>query len=130
MGLPTFGHSYAGVAGLSNENHAPGKTFTSAGASGPSTKTPGLLAYYEVADMIAQNLLAFGIDPVTNTALAYNIPLQKWVSYDTPDTIALKAELAKSKGLGGVMLWTIDMDEYQWEPNFPNIRSAASIMSR
>lgn len=122
LGIPTFGHSFEGVQGLEN-NKGPGNSFTSAGMSGPSTKMPGFLAYYEVADLIAGKQLEFGTDSLTSTAYGYQIMNQKWVSFDTPETTALKVKLALNKRLGGVIFWSIDMDEYQWPPTFPNIRS-------
>lgn len=128
LGLPVFGHSYAGVNGLTTESNGPGKVFSSAGAPGPSTRAPGTLAYYEIADMMAQRQLLFGADAVTSTAYGYNITGGSWVSFDTPDTMALKVALAKNKQLGGVMFWTIDMDEYEWQPRYPNIRSASSLL--
>ncbi len=127
LGMPTYGHSYGGVAGLSTSNYAPGLSFTSLGNAGPSTATPGLLAYYEIADAIALGQMSFGTDSTTQTAIAYNSSTGQWVSFDTPDTIALKANYAKSLNLAGVMFWAIDDDEYAWGSKFPNIRSAYDI---
>jgi chitinase len=64
---------------------------------------------------------------VTQTAIGYNSASQQWVSFDTPQTIALKAEYAKSLGLAGVMLWAIDDDEYAWGDKFPNLKSAYNV---
>ena len=127
LGMPTYGHSYGGVAGLSATNYAPGLAFTTSGNAGPSTSTPGLLAYYEIADAIALGQLIFGTDSVTQTAIAYNPTAEQWVSFDTPETIALKANYAKSLNLAGVMFWAIDDDEYAWGNKFPNIKSAYNI---
>lgn len=127
LGIPTFGHSYDGVQGLNIENNGPGKPFESAGTPGPATRTPGLLAYFEMADMITQKQFQFGADPLTNTAYGYNLYFQKWVSFDNPDTVQLKAKIALDNSLSGVIFWAVDMDEYQWEPKFPNIRRAWNV---
>ena len=127
LGMPTFGHSFAGVTGLSSMDNGPGKLFQTAGAPGPSTGHAGLLAYFEISDMIKQKHLTFGADPVTSTAYGYHISHQTWVSFDTPDTIKLKAQMALDKNLRGVMFWAVDMDEYQWEPRYPNIRNAWNV---
>ncbi len=124
LGLPTYGHSFGGVSGLSPNDAGPGKPFLSAGPAGPSTREPGLLAYFEIADMTTTKQLTFGSDTPTSTAYGYNLNTTEWASFDTPDTIALKAQLAKEKQLQGVMLWAIDDDEYQWSPKYPNTRSA------
>lgn len=127
LGLPTYGHTYGGVPGLSPSDYAPGKPFTSPGNPGPSTLSPGLLAYYEIADKIALSELTFGTDSVTSTAVAYNGASQQWASFDTPDTINLKAGLAKTSMLLGVMVWAVDNDEYAWGTTYPNIRSAYNV---
>lgn len=126
LGMPTYGHSYAGVVGLNSNDSGPGKPFTSAGPAGLSTGSPGLLAYFEIADMTTTSQLAFGTDTPTSTAYGYNLSTAEWVSFDTPDTIALKTQLAKEKQLLGVMLWAIDDDEYQWSPKYPIVRKAYS----
>ena len=127
LGLAGYGHSYSGVQGLTPENSGPGAPFSGAGSAGSSTKSPGFLAYYEIADFIAQEQLTFGTDAITQTAYAYNSASQEWVSFDTPQTIALKAEYAKSLGLKGVMFWAIDDDEYTWGTTYPNLRAAYHV---
>jgi len=128
LGMPAFGHSYEGVAGLTLTDNGPGKPFKNDGIPGPSTRSPGLLAYFEIADMIARLQLTFEADSVTDTARGYHIFSGKWVSFDTPDTIKLKSQLALNANLKGVMFWSIDLDEYHWKPTFPNIRSAWNII--
>ena len=127
LGLATYGHSYGGVQNLSPTNSSPGLPFAFAGQAGPSTGSPGMLAYYEIADMIAGNQLTFATDSVTQTAYAYNAASQEWVSFDTPQTIELKAQYAKSLGLAGIMFWAIDDDEYAWGDKFPNIKSGYNV---
>ena len=127
LGMPTFGHSFAGVTGLNPENNGPGKPFQFAGEPGPATQQKGFLAYFEIADIISQKQLTLGIDNITNTAYGYHISSEKWISFDVPSTIQLKAEMALNKDLMGVIFWAVDMDEYQWEPKYPNIRSAWNV---
>lgn len=128
LGVPTFGHSYAGVTGLSPEDSGPGKPFKKGGAPGPSTRKEGFLAYYEITDMISQKQLIFGADRLTSTAYGYQQALENWVSFDTPETIKLKAQMVLEQKLRGVIFWSVDMDEYQWEPKYPNIRSAWNVI--
>ncbi|MCE2983885.1 MAG: glycosyl hydrolase family 18 protein [Parachlamydia sp.] len=128
LGLPLFGRTYAGVEGLEDENKGPGKPFTTAGPAGAATKEKGLLAYYEIADRITKKELIFGADSLTNTVFGAQLSTKTWVSFDNPDTIQQKTELAKKNRLGGVIFWTIDQDEYMWEPKFPNIMRARQIL--
>lgn len=130
LGIPAFGHSFSGVFGMSLRDTRAGKQFEHPGLPGPSTNHAGLLAYFEITDMIALNQLSFGTDHVTNTAYGYNLFSQNWVSFDTPETIALKAQMAAQKKLKGVILWAIDLDEYQWHPKYPNLRSAWNAFNK
>ncbi len=127
LGMPVYGHSYAGVSSLTSTDNGPGKPFTSAGPAGPSSGSPGLLTYFEIADDIATNTLTFAADTPTSTAYGYNLTTQEWVSFDTPDTIALKVGLAKDNNLLGGMFWAIDDDEYEWGEKFPNVRKGYSL---
>ncbi len=127
LGMPTYGHSYAGVSSMTDADNGPGKPFTSAGPAGPSTGSPGLLAYFEIADMTATSQLIFASDVPTRTAYGYNLSKQEWVSFDTPDTIALKVQFAIENDLLGGMFWAVDDDEYQWGTKYPNIRQGYSL---
>jgi GH18 family chitinase len=127
LGIPTFGHTYAGVSDLTQNNMGPGKPFESPGPPGAATKLAGFLAYFEISDLIAKKQLNFGTDTLTNTAIAYDVSSERWVSFDTPETVKLKAQIALKLGLRGVMFWSLDNDEYHWEPRFPNIQSAKNV---
>lgn len=124
LGLPLYGWSYGGVSELTLTDQSPGKPFKEVGIAGDSIRIPGMLAYFEIADKIAKKKLSLGIDTITATAYGYNIEDMQWVSFDTPETIAQKVAVARQKKLGGVIYWSIDLDESQWDPKFPNIRAA------
>ena len=42
----------------------------------------------------------------------------KWVSYDNERSIRLKADFAWEKKLGGVMVWSIETDDFKVEEVF------------
>lgn len=50
------------------------------------------------------------VDPVAQVPWLYNTDNHQFISYDDPDSIKAKVELAKTKGLAGVMIWSIDQD--------------------
>lgn len=127
LGLPAFGRSYAGVSELKEENYGPGKPFTDPGAPGASTQQLGFLAYYEIIDQIQSKQLSFGTDTLTNTAMAWNGLTKSWVSYDSPETSVLKAQLAAEKNLKGIVIWAIDLDDYEGDPAYPILRSIRNI---
>ncbi len=127
LGMPTYGHSYGGVSSMTSADNGPGKSFMAPGAAGPSTGAPGTLAYFEIADMTATGKLIFASDVTTKTAYGYNIDTEEWVSFDTPDTIALKVGLALDNALLGGMFWAVDDDEYQWGEKYPNVRKGYTL---
>jgi chitinase len=117
LGLASFGWLYKGVLNLKADDNGPGKQFTEEGDTEP-------LAYFEIRDLIYQRKFNEGIDKITDTAYGYNYLEKKWVSFDTPETIAHKINEAKKLGLGGAVFWAIDLDEYQWGSTFPQFKAA------
>ncbi|KAJ2721829.1 hypothetical protein GGI07_003712 [Coemansia sp. Benny D115] len=49
-------------------------------------------------------------DDITQTPWLYNTDTKIFLSYDDPDSIKIKSDYAASKGLGGVMVWSANMD--------------------
>lgn len=130
LGIPTFGHSFGEVSGLKSESAGPGKPFGKPGFPGPATQQAGFLSYFEITDMIVQKTLISRHDPVTSTDYGFNTESKIWVSFDSPETTALKAELAHALGLKGIIFWTVNMDEYSGKNPYPNIRSGRNALLR
>ena len=55
----------------------------------------------------------------------YMVNKVKWVSYDNERSVKLKADFAFDMKLGGVMVWSIETDDFQGEnnDNEPNYES-------
>ncbi|MEM1283578.1 MAG: glycosyl hydrolase family 18 protein, partial [Chlamydiota bacterium] len=87
-------------------------------------KQKGFLAYFEILELLSQKKIFQKKDLLTNTMYGYNAETKEWVSFDTPETTRLKIQEAKRRGLGGVIFWAINLDDYQTKPRFPNIRQA------
>ncbi|KAJ2791874.1 hypothetical protein GGI18_000828 [Coemansia linderi] len=49
-------------------------------------------------------------DGVTQTPWLFNPTTKIFLSYDDPDSIRIKSDYAASRGLGGVMIWSVNMD--------------------
>lgn len=126
LGIPLFGHTYRGVSELTEESFQPGKTFLGGGLFGIPARVPGQLAYHTIANLVETKLFQYAPDTFTNTAIAYSPKNQEWISYDTPETVKLKADLAVKNGLRGIFFWSIDKDEYIKTPLFPSISAGKS----
>ncbi|EED18783.1 bacteriodes thetaiotaomicron symbiotic chitinase, putative [Talaromyces stipitatus ATCC 10500] len=111
LGLGFYGRTYE-LADTSCWK--PGCSFLSAGAAGPCTHTPGILSYREIKQIIADT----GATPYVDTSAAVNYMVysgNNWVSYDDEQTFAAKIEYANKMGLGGLMVWAIDLDDSNLE---------------
>lgn len=50
----------------------------------------------------------------------------QWVSFDDIDTIQQKTEFLKSMGLGGAMVWALDLDDFNGScggENYPLLKT-------
>ncbi|CAD0194110.1 unnamed protein product [Chrysodeixis includens] len=126
LGVPTYGRTWkldadseiAGVPPL----HADGP-----GEAGPYTKIEGLLSYPEVCAKLINPNHQKGMRPhlrkVTDPSkrfgtYAFRLPDDSgeggmWVSYEDPDTAGQRASYVKAKGLGGVSIVDLSLDDFR-----------------
>ncbi|KAG8353315.1 hypothetical protein FVEN_g8694 [Fusarium venenatum] len=106
MGLGFYGRSFQLADPACN---TPGCLFKGGGAKGPCTASSGTLAYFEIMDIIKKNNLTPYHDE--KAAVKYTTcDNDQWISFDDFDTFQQKIEFANSLGLGGVLIWAIDLD--------------------
>ncbi|KPJ00601.1 Chitinase-like protein EN03 [Papilio xuthus] len=140
VGIATFGRTWAldsdsEIAGVPPV-HANGP-----GEAGPYTKTEGLLSYPEVCAKLINPNHQKGMRPhlrkVTDPSkrfgtYAFRVPDDNgegglWVSYEDPDTAGQKAAFVKSRGLGGVSIVDLAMDDFRGlctSDKYPILRAA------
>ncbi|XP_055374480.1 chitinase-3-like protein 1 [Condylostylus longicornis] len=107
LGVPLYGRTFT----LSNTNeNKPGAPFNGPGLAGPYTKQGGFLGYNE----ICENFKAEQWTQVWETAqqVPYAFNGNQWVGYDNVESIELKAQYAKKHNLGGVMVWSLETDDF------------------
>ncbi|KAK0072744.1 hypothetical protein PV326_014149, partial [Microctonus aethiopoides] len=109
MGAPLYGQSFSladrSAAGLNVPTYGGGE-------AGEATRARGFLAYYE----ICERTLKHGWTVVQNPARhigPYAFKGDQWVSFDDAQQMKLKAEFIKSLGLGGGMVWALDLDDFK-----------------
>ncbi|TLD14866.1 hypothetical protein PspLS_10880, partial [Pyricularia sp. CBS 133598] len=78
-------------------------------AKGPCTDNSGTLSYAEIMDIIDANKLTPYHDK-ENAVKWITWGGDQWVSYDDFDTIQQKIEFANALGLGGLLIWAVDLD--------------------
>ncbi|AZK98070.1 MULTISPECIES: glycoside hydrolase family 18 protein [Streptomyces] len=100
LGVPSWGYGWTGVpAGAKNGLYQP--------ATGMSPRGGGQLPYKAIKDLPG----AVHTDRKHGAAWKYD-GTEFW-TYDTPATAAQKARYTQRKGLGGVMVWSLDGDDAQ-----------------
>ncbi|XP_014205673.1 chitinase-like protein Idgf4 [Copidosoma floridanum] len=122
IGIPTFARTWrltedSEIAGV------PPVTADGPGAEGPHTAIPGLLSYAEVCSRLTESSvgrLRRVNDPSKKYgAYAYQAYDKKagtdgiWVGFEDPDTAGNKALYAKAKGLGGVAIYELSLDDFR-----------------
>ncbi|EZA62259.1 hypothetical protein DMN91_004229 [Ooceraea biroi] len=83
------------------------------GFKGPYTSEDGFMGFNEICETLVVNPQNWttGWDEYSSTA--YAIKKDQVVVYDDRKAIMIKVEYAKSQNLGGVMVWSIDTDDFR-----------------
>ena len=96
---------------------------------GPYTREDGFLGYNEICE---QDLRDLEQDNPWTTVweeshmAPYMYKDTKWVSYDNVESIKYKSQFAYDQGLAGVMVWSIDTDDFKGlcgGPRYPLLRT-------
>ncbi|PYH81931.1 hypothetical protein BO82DRAFT_414323 [Aspergillus uvarum CBS 121591] len=110
LGIGFYGRSYT-MSDIAC--YEPGCPFASAGAAGPCTVTAGVLSFSEIMEYMEEQ------DAVTiwdeTDAVNYMVWEDQWVSFDTNMTFQQKVDYANGVCLGGLMIWSVDQDTYDWQ---------------
>ncbi|XP_065923216.1 chitotriosidase-1 [Magallana gigas] len=107
LGMPLYGRSFT-LASTSNAGlFAPDRG--AGGQKGTYTMEAGFLSYTEVCDMLKSGGTRHWIPEME---VPYAVRGDQWVGYDDEQSLRLKVDFAKSKGLGGIMVWALDLDDF------------------
>ncbi|XP_055907585.1 probable chitinase 2 [Eupeodes corollae] len=109
LGVPAYGRSYvlkdARITAL-------GAPITGKGKEGTFTREKGFLGYNELCEMFKKHK-GFKREYSAKNSSVYAFNGKLWVSYDDERTIRQKAEYVLREKLGGMMLWSIDTDDFR-----------------
>ncbi|XP_030240858.1 probable chitinase 10 [Drosophila navojoa] len=109
MGMPMYGQSFSLAQASANELNAP--TY-GGGEAGEATRARGFLAYYEICSYIQRR----GWNVVRDARGRmgpYAYSRDQWVSFDDAPMIRHKSEYVRAMGLGGAMIWALDLDDFK-----------------
>jgi len=125
LGVPFYGRAYSLLNPAVNDIGAPAKKDIS--FKGPYTREDGFLGYNEICLQQKQDV---GQTWNVQWDEYYKAPFMfrgdQWLSYDNERSIQSKSEYAYDQGLAGVMVWSIDTDDFLGMcngPKFPLLRT-------
>lgn len=127
MGMPMYGQSFSLADNQQNGLNAP--TY-GGGEAGEETRARGFLAYYEICQNI-KNKGWMVVRDKKNRMGPYAYLRDQWVSFDDIDMIRQKSEFIKSMGLGGGMIWALDLDDFKNVcgcENYPLLRTINRVL--
>jgi len=110
MGMPLYGQSFTLSNKKENGLNAPARD---GGAAGPATRAKGFLAYHEICRNIKNGWTVVKDDATPARMGPYAYKGDQWVGFDDKDMIRKKSEYIKEMGLGGGMVWALDLDDFK-----------------
>ncbi|XP_076042458.1 putative chitinase 10 isoform X2 [Oratosquilla oratoria] len=108
FGIPFYGQTFQLANPSNNGLNAP---VVGPGEAGPITLQAGMMAYFEICEKVRSSGWTKAVDSLGKVGpFAYKG--NQWISFDDPASVTKKAEYIKTKGLGGAMVWSMDLDDF------------------
>ncbi|XP_012226314.1 chitinase-like protein Idgf4 isoform X2 [Linepithema humile] len=122
VGIPTYARTWK-LTDESQISGVPPIVTDGPGAPGPHTNEPGLLSYAEVCTKLTEHAVG-RLRRVSDPSKKYGSYAYQsynadtgaegiWAGYEDPDTAGNKAAFVKSKGLGGVAIVDLSLDDFR-----------------
>lgn len=121
LGLAAYGRTFTLVDAELNGLDSP---VSGAGLAGEFTRERGSLAYYEICNRIKNK--GWQRKWLTKDQVPYAHNDNQWVGYEDKQSIRIKSQYIKEKGLLGAMIWALDEDDFMnrcGEGKFPLLRT-------
>ncbi|XP_043276922.1 chitotriosidase-1-like [Venturia canescens] len=125
LGIPLYGQSFTLNDSNVNDIGAPS---VGPGIYRPYSREPGVLGYNEICEMQQQTHWVFKYDQERRAPYLYW--KDQWIGYDNVKSVREKAGYVNKMGLGGVVIWTIDKDDFRGncDEKYPLIRSIKHVL--
>ncbi|XP_063834196.1 probable chitinase 2 isoform X1 [Ostrinia nubilalis] len=128
MGVPFYGRTF----NLSDPSvNAPNSPSNGAGLAGPYTAESGFIGYNEFC-YILQNESSWTVQTDNLAKVPYAFLDYNWVSFDNVESMTAKVEYANSFNLRGIMLWSIETDDFHGlcgEGTFPLLNTINTVLA-
>ncbi|NP_001034516.3 chitinase 2 precursor [Tribolium castaneum] len=105
IGLAFYGHTFQLADPAQHDLGAP---VIDAGMSGPYTKGYGVMGFNEICEFTGDWTRVFD----DQQKVPYKYKDDQWIGYDDEESVALKVQFAKDHNMAGLMIWTVDMDDF------------------
>uniref|UniRef100_A0A1B6M3P7 GH18 domain-containing protein n=1 Tax=Graphocephala atropunctata TaxID=36148 RepID=A0A1B6M3P7_9HEMI len=111
LGLPMYGRTFL----LQNESQGErlGAPSMSTAFSGPYTKEDGFMGYNEICEELQNKNSSWKKSWDESTLTPFAVNGQKVIVYDDKESIKHKVKYAMEQQLGGLMIWSIDIDDFR-----------------
>ncbi|CAF0771138.1 unnamed protein product [Adineta steineri] len=117
IGLSAYGRAFSlfGETGMSNGKPVTKKKSSigikaSAAEAGKYTREAGVLAYYEICELL-QNNPSNRVFWHQQMSVPYVSSKTLWIGFDNIRSVTLKMQFLKEHGYGGVIIWSLDLDD-------------------
>lgn len=128
LGLPFYGRTF--VTPDEEQSPALGSPALKEGFPGPYTKERGFMGYNEICAELDKNAGDWQLSWDESSSTPYAVRGKQVISFDNPDSIDIKVRFGMKKGIGGMMVWALDTDDFLGScsqatshDNFPLLRA-------
>uniref|UniRef100_A0A6P7GDA6 Probable chitinase 10 n=1 Tax=Diabrotica virgifera virgifera TaxID=50390 RepID=A0A6P7GDA6_DIAVI len=107
MGVPTYGRTFT----LLDQDHTSlYDPVAGPGKKGEYTGLKGSLGYHEICEFFSGSDSTYYWDD--EQKVPHRIYNDQWIGYDDERSMAKKIDFAVERGVGGIMVWTLDTDDF------------------
>ena len=110
MGVPFYGRSFT-LADANNHNV--GAAHMGRGMAGKYSVEPGIVGFNELCEIFQKQPTQWNLEWENNQMVPYAYSGRQWIGYENEKSIALKADYVKKENLGGIMIWSIESDDFR-----------------
>ncbi|CAI9723552.1 acidic mammalian chitinase-like [Octopus vulgaris] len=128
IGIPFYGRSFRTGSHTPEKGVKEGLPSFGKGNGGIYTKDKGFLAYYETCLLEKKSVF------MEDRGVPFIAVDNDWIGYENIESVKLKANFALQNNYGGLMFWTLDLDDFKGICNggekYPLLTAANSVVNK